>query len=217
MPIGAPGRPPMPPGARSGPMGVLLDESLADQETRLQMEVFQVACPVAKLVAVDVDDLQRADLSTAELMKRLKELGPTQLLLRLDDRCNLGRQVQISAGKNIPVVADATLKDGKLIPSINYQSVGTSLDLGGRWLDAGQGWRCSLACKVQSSSLAETSTKTASGVTLNSFNKLNLERNVLLRSESPIVFMTNDTPSPAEGDEATTTVYFVRLRVIRAG
>lgn len=72
----------MPPGARPGPMGVVLDDGLADQETRIQMELFQVACPVAKLIAVDVNTLQQTDLSTADLMKMVSSacgsFGPAE-------------------------------------------------------------------------------------------------------------------------------------------
>lgn len=202
----APGNPPPVPGSR------VSDE--VGERTRVQIEVFQLEGPTAKLADLDLD--QATVGSPSQILARLGELGRARLLHRMDMPVELGRDVSIRVGNRVPVVQDMTrTKDGQVTPSVTYQDNGLTLSLNGQWLedDDERVWAvCN--CILEWSSLSATPVKASEEITLPAFGQYKFSQSLKLRSGEPVALLASHQPLPDDPD-ATATMGIARITVRR--
>lgn len=192
-----------------------MSETSPGAPTRIQLEVFQLDGVGAKLAALDLD--QVATGSPSEVLARLGEFGQARLLHRLDTSLNLqGRETSIRVGNRVPVVQDvARTQSGQVAPSVSYNDVGLSLQLGGSWVedDDEQIW-ASLNCNLEWSSIAETPVKMSEEVKLPSFGQFKFNQPLEIRDGDTLALLASHQPLSVAPDSPS-TLGIVRITLRR--
>jgi hypothetical protein len=188
--------------------------AVANQRTRLQVEVFQFDGPNAGLAKLDLDDIQGA--AASEILVRMAELGQARLLHRVDTRAEFGRQISVKNGNRVPVVQDvAKQKDGQISRSVNYQQTGLSLNMSGLWVedDEEETW-ADLSCDLEWSSIAETNIEASEGVSLPAFGQFEFNQSLRIKSGEPVMFLASHQPLAGD-EEDRITAGIIRLTVFQ--
>lgn len=203
---------PRPRGPSPVPAQPSQEPPLENQQTRLQIEVFQLDGSGADLAKLDLDKVAAGQ--PQEVLSRLSELGQARLLHRLDTRFNFGRQIRIKVGDRTPVVQSVTVtKEGRPTPSVSYQDTGLSLSLSGSWFELEEETLADVNCQLEWSSIAPTGVQIGEGVKLPSFGQFEFDQLLRLQSGQPVAFLASQQPVPDDEEDSVTTG-LVRLTLI---
>lgn len=206
VPSGQPGQPPrMPtPPAPETPA----------QPTRLQIDVFELACTSETLAAFDLDKITTKNPAPAEVLARLAAVGKARLLARMDTTVDLTSPSNLTQSQRLPVVQDVAVnKEGKTTPSVTYQNVGVTSEIRGRWLDD-KSDRGDFSYKLELSNVTPGVVEIANGVKLPIFVTLAGNANVATSSGVPVWTMASSLPA-ANDEKAAVTVTLARMVVTR--
>jgi hypothetical protein len=205
VPSGQPGQPPRTP-APPAPE--------TSQPTRLQFDVFELACTSETLATFDLDQITIKNPAPAEVLARLAPLGKARLLARVDTTVDLTSPSSLTHGQRVPVVQDVTVsKEGKTTPSATYQNIGMTTEVRGRWVDDKTD-RADFSYKLELSNVAPGVVEVANSVKLPVFVTLSGNANVSATSGVPVWTMTSSLPT-ANDDKAAVTVTLARMVVTR--
>lgn len=206
VPSGQPGQPPRtsPPPAPETPA----------QPTRLQIDVFELACTSETLAAFDLGQITTKNPAPAEVLARLAPLGKARLLARVDNTIDLASPSNLMHSQRVPLLQDVNSnKEGKATPSVTYQNIGLTAEVRGRWL-ADKSDRAEFSYKLELSNLASSAVEVAKGVNLPVFVTISGNAGVAASSGLPVWTMASNLPA-ANDDKGAVTVTLVRLAVTR--
>jgi hypothetical protein len=106
----------------------------AEQLTRVQMDVFELACTHEQLAKFELDAVSAGQPPAAEVLGRLGQLGAARLLIRYDNVVNLTDKTTLSTGEELPSVDGTTISDSTITSSIAHRSQSMFVTLTGGWL-----------------------------------------------------------------------------------
>jgi hypothetical protein len=194
--------PPRPVGS-SAPSGPI-------QPTRVQIEVFELRCPSDRLAKLDLAGITDGNPPIGAIVERLSALGSARLLTRIDNTTDLLTEFTLSRTSDLPVVQSVTAPASRPAdPSVNYQSVGLTLNLSGSWQDDDPD-QAVIQCRLSLSSVAESSVQISSGVAMPAFVKAKIDRSFVARNGRPVWTLSNNLPA-SEDANAMTTAAIARM------
>lgn len=184
------------------------------QTTRLQIDVFELICTSEQLAAFNLDTIVADDASPSVILDRLGKVGTARLLVRMDDTVNLLQRSRMTHGKQMPVIRDIVVsRGGTVTPSVNYQDVGFIADINGRWRENDSQW-ADIFCKLELSSIIQSSSEISSGVKLPSIVQFKVEKIMAIHNGKPTFTMSNGLPLP-DDEQGTVNVALIRLQATR--
>ena len=188
------------------------------QPTRVQIDLFELACTTDQLIKLNPDALYGADgegCSGAEVLKQLGEWGTARLLVRVDNVVDLAHESSLTHGKRVPTVQDMVVgTGGKVTPSVSYQQVGVRAKIRGMWHDCDGLARADLECAIELSSVTRSSTEIGAGVKLPVLGEFEIAQHIFVTSGKPVFIVSNDVPMPGDGP-VQTVVTVLRLMATR--
>lgn len=184
--------------------------SSAIQPTHLQVDVYELTCKAADLAKLDTESLARTDGGSRQaIWDRLGQIGTVRVLALSDNVLDLVRDASLSQSQNAPVVSSMTTgRDGKAVPSIEYQGIGLKIETVGEWHDDADPPTARLRLNLKLSGGSRSNVTISDKLKLPAFDKLDLSQNLTLISGRPVVFLGNDVPTPYDAGE-------VRANVVR--
>jgi len=187
----------------------------APQQTRVQVDVFQLTCPTEQLVNLDTHKLGADGASAVEVVAQLRELGAVKHLIRIDNSVDITSSSSLTSGKRRPTVKDIAIsKSGKMTPSVTYQEVGSIVEMTGRWSETDSGYRADMTTRIEISEVGESGVEVSTGVQLPTFDEIQFRQNILVTSGVPLLFFCNDPPIQKD-QKLYTKVTVVRLVATR--
>ena len=209
VPSGQPAQPPRAPTPSATPA-----PDAPAQPTRLQIDVFELACSGDTLAAFDLDRITTKNPAPAEVVARLAALGKTRFLARVDTTVDLRSPSNLTHGQRVPVIQDVAMsKEGRATPSVTYQNIGMTTEVRGRWLDD-KSDRAEFGYKLELSNVTPGVVEVANGVKPPIFVNLSGNANVAATSGVPVWTMTSSLPTTND-DKAAVTVTLARIVVTR--
>ncbi|HOW73716.1 MAG TPA: hypothetical protein PKY77_24205 [Phycisphaerae bacterium] len=187
--------------------------SASSQPTRLQIDVFELACTSEMLAALHLDSITAKNPVPSEMLIRLVKMGKARLLLRADSTMDLAVSSVLMQNQKVPVVREVAVdKEGKAAQSVSYENIGLTTDIRGRWREDKPD-RADLSFKLELSSIAVGTVETAPGVKPPVLANLSTSGSLMAVSGVPVWTMASSLP--LDDDQATITVTFVRVTVTR--
>jgi hypothetical protein len=181
------------------------------QPTRIQIDLFDLACPTEQLVKLDLDQIGADQASASEILDRLGKLGDVKHLIRVDNIVDLTNESSINQGVRIPVVKDMTVSgSGQVTPSVSYENVGFIAEFTGQWRDGTARSRADVTCSIEVSGIQESGVQITSGVNLPTYNQMRIRQKMNLVGSVPVLILCNDVPITKD-DKWRTHVTVVRL------
>ncbi|MBP7934507.1 MAG: hypothetical protein KA354_07640 [Phycisphaerae bacterium] len=183
------------------------------QPTRLQIDIFELACTSEMLAALHLDSIIAKNPVPPEMLVRLTKMGKARLLLRADSTVDLGASATLMQNQKVPVVRDVVVnKEGKAVQNVSYESIGLTTDTRGRWREDKPD-RADLSFKLELCSTVAGATETASGVKPPVLANLSTSGSLMAVSGVPVWTMASSLA--LDDDQATITVTLIRLTVTR--
>jgi len=200
---------------RDAPLKGINPADPAEQLTRLQMDVFDVACNLEQLAGFDLDAVGTGNPPTAEILKRLKQTGTAQVVIRYDNCVNLTDKTQVGSGKQVPSAGCTTISDGTVTQSVAYHGLDFNAVLTGAWCVPEDPMQAQVRLTII---LANPDFQRESvGNQLNApilEQRLTSEHSRALKSGDPVWLACNSLPPGSSGDSKTHLI-LVRLKAVR--
>ncbi len=126
----------------------------------LKVMICELTGDPESLDEIDPDELSQASGDASKLQDTLKKYGNLEILSRPSILVKEGQDANVTIGERVPTL-DSVDDQGK--PKINYEDIGISMDLQGRWIRAGE--RARLALDIKETSISPSSIDVGSGGT----------------------------------------------------
>jgi len=202
-------------GGRDIPLKSVNPANPAEQLTRLQMDVFDVACTLEQLAGFDLDAASAGNPPTSEVLARLNKVGAANVLIRYDNCVNLTDKTQVGSGKHVPSIGSTTISDGTVTQSVAYHGLDFNAVLTGAWLVPEDPAEAQVRLTF---SLANPDFQRESvGNQLNApilEERLTSEHSRVLKSGDPVWLACNSLPPGCAGD-CKTHLIVIRLKATR--
>jgi len=184
--------------------------------TRLQVDVFEISCTSEQFMTLDLDQVGADEAAAQQVLERLGAFGQARVLSRLDDVGALPGEIKIVAGHRAPVVQDVAVGKGRVVtPSVNYQEVGSIVEVSGQWVDTDEAKNVAqLRLDVEFSGIGQSYVVLPSKIKLPVFSECSIEKSLLITSGKPVLTLMNLVANPTD-EEKRVIAYVVRTVVTR--
>jgi hypothetical protein len=174
----------------------------------LDATIYDVRLAPDQIGLLDVDALAKVSGSAADFEKALAALGTTKPIYRANQSVRLAFD-SITIGRTEPYVTGSTTgRNGQVVNTVSYSSVGALFDLAGK---AGTDGRMVVDLSIQVSTLTEGNTAISNDVKAPVFRRVTMSRKGLVEANKPFVVISIDAATPDPDGKAV--AYIARVTV----
>jgi hypothetical protein len=202
-------------------------EQVRPQLTRLQVDLFELKCTREELLKLDLMELGKGKdgpmkASVQEVLERLKQIGDASLAVRYDNFVDLVAGTRMATGKSVPTITNTSLSgSGIVVPTVQYDAVGFTLELKGAWLDQSEPTMANIDLKVESSSLSPEGVPVGfvgnvANLKLPVYDQFVSDQRIVARQGLPVLLACNDMSKvpPSDGKVPMLIARLVATRLI---
>lgn len=179
----------------------VVKEWLSPERTFVEGVIYEVRMTPDAVVSLDADALTSKAQSVQSLHAALAEMGQTRVLHRVHQRVELDAKPTLRHRASVPFVRAKTAGDKgePTVHQVEYEDVGWTLTLSGRWEDEPKE-RCMVSVQSELSHQSDSSIELGAGIQAPIFHKLQQSFDGDVASGQPILLIAIQSPEgqPAE-------------------